>query len=86
MFGVRPEDLHDREYVPPGIYAEPLTAQVDVTELMGKEIYVYLLTGKKQFIAITDPRTRARVGGQMDVAMNMDNLHLFDRQREKAIR
>ena len=86
VFGTRPEDIHDREFVPPGIRAEPLTAQVDVTELMGKEIYVYLLSGKKQFIAITDPRTRARVGNQMDVAVNMDNVHLFDRETEAAIR
>lgn len=63
VFGVRPEDFHDREFTPPGIRAEPMTAQVDVTELMGKEIYVYLLTGQKQFIAITDPRTRAHIGG-----------------------
>jgi len=86
VFGARPEDFHDREFVPPGIRAEPMTAQVDVTELMGKEIYVYLLTGKKQFIAITDPRTRARVGSQMDIAVNMDNIHLFDRETERAVR
>jgi len=54
--------------------------------LMGKEIYVYLLTGQKQFIAITDPRTRAHIGGQLDVAVNMANAHLFDRETEKAIR
>jgi multiple sugar transport system ATP-binding protein len=86
VFGTRPEDLHDREFTPPGIRAEPMTADVDVTELMGKEIYVYLLTGKKQFIAIMDPRTRARIGSRMDIAVNMDNTHLFDRETEKAIR
>ena len=30
----------------------------------GQEIFLYLLTGKKQFIARADPRTRARVGSQ----------------------
>jgi multiple sugar transport system ATP-binding protein len=86
VFGVRPEDIHDREFVPPGIRAEPMTASVDVTELMGKEIFVYLLTGQKQFIAITDPRTKARIGKKMDVAVNMENIHLFDRETEQAIR
>jgi hypothetical protein len=33
-----------------------------------------------------DPRTRARVGIKMDVAVNMDNTHLFDRDTEEAIR
>ena len=57
IFGVRPEDIHDREFTPPGIRAEFFTAEVDVTELMGNEVLVYLLTGKKQFIARVDPRT-----------------------------
>jgi multiple sugar transport system ATP-binding protein len=86
VFGVRPEDIHDRAFVPPNIRAENLTAQVDVTELMGNEIFVYLLTGKKQFIARVDPRTGARVGNDLDVVVNMDNCHLFDRASEQAIR
>jgi multiple sugar transport system ATP-binding protein len=86
VFGARPEDIHDREYVPPGIRSEPLTATVDVTELMGNEIFVYLLIGQKQFIARVDPRTGARVGIEMDVVVNMDNTHLFDRETDQAIR
>jgi multiple sugar transport system ATP-binding protein len=86
IFGTRPEDIHDRDFTPPGIRAEPLTAQVDVTELMGNEIFVYMLTGQKQFIARVDPRTSARVGGTMDVVVNMDNAQLFDRDTEETIR
>jgi multiple sugar transport system ATP-binding protein len=86
IFGTRPEDIHDREFTPPGIRAEALTATVDVTELMGNEIFVYLLIGQKQFIARFDPRTSARIGKEMDVAVNMDNSHLFDRDSEEAIR
>jgi len=44
------------------------------------------LAGKKQFIARVDPRSSARVGNMLDVAFNMDNIHLFDRQTEQAIR
>jgi multiple sugar transport system ATP-binding protein len=86
VFGARPEDIHDRESTPPGIRAEPTTTTVDVTHLMGNEIFVYLLIGQKQFIARMDPRTRSRVGIEMDVAVNMDNTHLFDRETEDAIR
>lgn len=86
IFGVRPEDIHDNEFTPPGIRVEPFTAEVDVTELMGNEIFVYLITGKKQFIARFDPRTSARVGNKVDVAFNMDNIHMFDRETEQAIR
>jgi multiple sugar transport system ATP-binding protein len=86
IFGIRPEDIHDHEFTPPGIRVEPITAEVDVTELMGNEVLVYLLVGKKQFIARVDPRTSARVGNKMDIAFNMDNIHLFDRETEQAIR
>jgi len=86
VFGVRPEDIHDRQYAPPGITAAPLRVKVDVTELMGNEIFVYLLTGQKSFIARVDPRTQAQIGQDLDVVMNMDNVHIFDRQTEKAIR
>jgi multiple sugar transport system ATP-binding protein len=86
VFGVRPEDIHDRQYAPPGITAAPMTVKVDVTELMGNEIFVYLLTGQKTFVARVDPRTQARIGQDLDVVMNMDNVHIFDRQTERAIR
>jgi hypothetical protein len=33
-----------------------------------------------------DPRTSAGVGKEMDIVVNMDNIHLFDRDTEEAIR
>jgi len=85
IFGTRPEDVHAAQYQAPGIAPAPLKAEVDVTELMGNEIYLYLLTGKKQFIARVDPRTHARPGEQIDLVVNMDNMHLFDPQTEKTL-
>ncbi len=85
VFGIRPEDIHDPEYAPPGIVAAPVEAQVDVKELMGNEIFLYLLAGNKQFIARVDPRTNAPVGKTISVVMNMENMHLFDPQTEKTL-
>jgi multiple sugar transport system ATP-binding protein len=86
VFGIRPEDIHDREFAPPGITVDYVHTQVDVTELMGSEVYLYLLSDSKSFIARVDPRTSARMGQQMDVAFNMDNVHFFDRENERTIR
>jgi multiple sugar transport system ATP-binding protein len=86
IFGTRPENIHVREFVPPGIHGQPLSVQVDVTELMGNEIFLYLLSGKKQFIARVDPRTQTRVGDTLDMVVNMDVVHLFDRETERSIR
>jgi multiple sugar transport system ATP-binding protein len=53
---------------------------------MGKEVIVYVLSGKYQFMAIIDPRTQFHVGNQVQVAMNMANAHIFDFETQEAIR
>jgi len=86
IFGVRPEDVHDPEYAPPGIIGAPVKARVDVTELMGNEVFLYLVSGSKSFIARVDPRTSARVGQTVEVLFGMDNMQIFDRDTEMAVR
>jgi multiple sugar transport system ATP-binding protein len=86
IFGVRPEDVHDPEYAPSGIFGAPLKARVDVTELMGNEVFLYLVSGTKSFIARVDPRTSARVGQTVEVLFGMDNMQIFDRDTEMAVR
>ena len=85
VFGIRPEDVHDPEYAPPGIIGAPVKTGVDVTELMGNEVFLYLLTGTKTFIARVDPRTSSRVGQDVEVLFNMENMHVFDRNTEMAL-
>jgi len=86
VFGVRPEDTHDPEYAPPGINKALVEAQVDVTELMGNEVVVYLVAEHIEFLGRFDPRTGACVGNTIQVAFNMDHMHVFDKQTELAIR
>jgi multiple sugar transport system ATP-binding protein len=78
IFGIRPEDIHNPEYAAPGIIAEPVDVTVDVTELMGNEIFLYLVNGNHNFIARVDPRTHTQYGAKMRVVFNMDNIHIFD--------
>jgi multiple sugar transport system ATP-binding protein len=85
VFGIRPEDIHDLEFVPPNIPAAKVSAKVDVTELMGNEILLYLITGKNTFVARVDPRSNMRVGAQAEVAFNMEKFHVFDAATEQAI-
>ncbi len=86
VVGVRPEDIYDAEFVAPGIKAATIDAKVDVTELMGNEIFLYLLNGAQSFIARVDPRSRARVGNLTTLGVNLDKLHFFDKDNERAIR
>ena len=86
IFGIRPEDLHDPEFTPPGITEALVEAKVDVTELMGSEVIVYLTTEHTQFLGRFDPRTSARVGNTIQAAFNLDYMHIFDKQTELTIR
>jgi multiple sugar transport system ATP-binding protein len=86
VFGIRPDDLHDPRFIPPDITPGKIKAKVDVTELMGNEVFVHLLIGEKSFVGRFDPRTGVKIGDTVDVVLNVDNMHAFDPQTEKAIR
>jgi multiple sugar transport system ATP-binding protein len=86
VFGVRPEDIHHPQFVPAGVSEQAFEATVDVTELMGNEIFVYLITGEEQnFIARVDPRSDLRPGDKVNIVFNADKVHIFDRSTEKMI-
>ncbi len=86
IFGIRPENIHDADFVPPNIDVERVDVKVDVTELMGNEIFLYLMRGKNTFVARVDPRSKMRVGQEAAVAFDMDSFHIFDATTEQAIR
>jgi multiple sugar transport system ATP-binding protein len=86
IFGIRPENIHSPEFAPPNIFAQTVECIVDVTELMGNEIFVYLKTGDNSFVARVDPRTRFQVDEKVQVVFNMNYMQIFDQETEQAIR
>jgi multiple sugar transport system ATP-binding protein len=86
IFGLRPEDIHDPKYEAPDIIGEQVDGSVEVTELMGNEIFVFLKSGDFDYVARVDPRTNFRMGDKVKVTFNMGNMHIFDKETEQAIR
>jgi multiple sugar transport system ATP-binding protein len=86
IFGIRPENIHNPEFAPPGIDAQPVECAVDVTELMGNEIFVYLKAGENSFVARVDPRSRYQIDDKVQVVFDMTSMHIFNRETELAIR
>ncbi len=78
ILGIRPEDIYFPGFVSPGVSAVDVDSVVDVTELMGNEIFLYMVTGNSPYIARVDPRVRAHVGDKVKMAFNADKIHLFD--------
>jgi multiple sugar transport system ATP-binding protein len=86
IFGIRPENIHDPHFTPPNVHTETVESQVDVTELMGNEIFLHMLSGQNMFVARVDPRSKMRVGEKTQISFDMDNVHIFDAETEEAIR
>jgi multiple sugar transport system ATP-binding protein len=86
IFGIRPENIHDPNFVPPNVHTETIESQVDVTELMGNEIFLHMLSGQNTFVARVDPRSKLRVGEKVQIAFDMDSIHIFDAETEETIR
>ncbi|MEM7798483.1 MAG: sn-glycerol-3-phosphate ABC transporter ATP-binding protein UgpC [Chloroflexota bacterium] len=85
-FGLRPEHIHAASYSPPNIQAAPLLGTVDVIELLGHELHLYITSGKSNMVATVDTRLAPSVGSQVDLVMDMNNMHVFDKSTEQAIR
>ncbi|MBE0672966.1 MAG: sn-glycerol-3-phosphate ABC transporter ATP-binding protein UgpC [Anaerolineales bacterium] len=86
IFGIRPENIHDPEFAPQNINGVSVSSKVDVTELMGNETLLYLVSGKNTFVGRVDPRSKLRVGNTTQVIFDMDKIHIFDANTEEAIR
>ena len=87
VLGIRPNDIYDPEYKAAGTMGQPVKCKVEVLEMMGNEIFLYLLTrGNKEFVARVDPRSAVRVGDEMEALFDMNRMHVFDRATEGAVR
>ncbi len=86
IFGIRPEHVHAPAYAPPMISPAKIKADVEVVELLGHELHLYLSSGKNSFVATVDTRMQLGIGDTIELVMDMNNMHLFDKQSERAIR
>lgn len=85
VLGLRPENIHARQFTPAGIRSAEIEVTVDVTELMGNEVILYVIHGEHQFLARVDPRVTVRPGQTIGLALDIDRFHLFDAETQAAI-
>ena len=83
--GIRPEDMKDDEEFLEKHPESHLTAEVEVSELMGAEIYLYLTYEGQNMMARVAPTSKARRGSKVTVAMDPHKIHLFDPDSELTL-
>jgi multiple sugar transport system ATP-binding protein len=91
IVGFRPEDISDKDRAGFASTGNVMTARIDVIEPIGSEELLYVSAGKHTFVAEIQEITggasekRSLVEKEIELAFNMDKLHLFDPQTENAI-
>jgi multiple sugar transport system ATP-binding protein len=85
VFGVRPENIHDKDFLPSGITGAAVQATVDVTELLGYEVLLHLLVGETKLLARVDPRTCAKAGETIELIADLERLYVFDPETKEAL-
>ncbi len=83
--GIRPEDLHDDEMWLEKSADSVIKATVRVYELLGSIVNLYFDVVDANFTASVNPRTTARVGDEVKVALDTSKLHIFDKDTELVI-
>jgi multiple sugar transport system ATP-binding protein len=84
-FGVRPENIHDPEFVPARVTTAPVDVRVDVTELMGNEVFLHMFAGQTKLLARVDPRTKLRADEDARVVMDLGKVHIFDPETKRTL-
>ncbi|MDI9520089.1 MAG: sn-glycerol-3-phosphate ABC transporter ATP-binding protein UgpC [Bacillota bacterium] len=87
IMGIRPENISDNPEIVAAHPEANFKVNVEVTELMGSETYLYLSTSGKDdnVIARVDPRSKSKVGDTIMVAMDTTRLHFFDKDTEETL-
>lgn len=83
--GIRPEDIHIDGEIYDRNMDSKVTIDVDVFELLGKEIIVYTNIGPSKILINAESKHKIKMGDQINVALNMDKVHFFDCDSEERI-
>ena len=85
IMGIRPEDIKDEEiYVNNGT-DNVLEATVKVYEMLGAEVFLYFTVEGFDITVRVNPRTTARPGDTIKIALDTSKIHVFDKETEKVI-
>ncbi|MBQ0092535.1 MAG: sn-glycerol-3-phosphate ABC transporter ATP-binding protein UgpC [Clostridiales bacterium] len=89
--GLRPELLHDEPVYKEKFKDTILKANVEFTELMGAEIYLYLNFGNDEedepinMISRVSSQSQAKAEDNIEIAFDTTRIHFFDKETERII-
>jgi multiple sugar transport system ATP-binding protein len=85
IMGIRPENITDDEEVIAANRDSVIKGKVEVTELMGAETYIYLTKGKANMTVRLNGSSKAKHGEEFVMALDVDKIHVFDKESELTV-
>lgn len=85
VMGIRPEDLYDSEEMLQKYANSVIEAKINVYELLGAEVYLYFDLEGANMTARVSPTTTARTGSSVKFALDVEKIHVFDKDSELTI-
>ena len=85
VLGIRPEDMHDSELFINSSPDSVIESDIKVYELLGAEVFLYFDVEGFQMTARVNPRTNLRTGDHAKFALDMEKVHIFDKETELTI-
>ena len=83
--GIRAEDIYDKLFAFEASPDNTVRAICEVVEPLGPEVYLYLNSGKHNFIARVGAHDRPEINRDMDLVFDMSKVHFFDCQTQETI-
>ena len=85
VVGIRPEDVKDDPEFIAAHADSKFVSTIRVYELLGAEVNLHYEIGDVTCTAKVNPRTTARPGDEVEFAMDVARLHVFDKETEMVI-
>lgn len=78
VLGIRPEHIEDAIFENNIVGTENFTAIVEVVETLGSEVQLDVVSGDHNLVTRVDPRTKAQRHQEIQLAVNMEKIHIFE--------
>jgi multiple sugar transport system ATP-binding protein len=85
IMGIRPENISDDPNVIMYATTGVINCDVEITEMMGAETYLYLNCEGSSLTARVAPTSTAKPQDTIQVVLDPMKIHLFDKETEKTI-
>ncbi|MFQ6118854.1 MAG: ABC transporter ATP-binding protein [Methanosarcinales archaeon] len=85
IMGIRPIYLYEKRLAKDADNKCKVLAKIEVIEPLGSAYLVHLNTGENTFVAEFPPDNEVEIGKEIEIVLDIERIHAFDKKTEEAI-